>query len=179
MSPSALGIPREAGYRPGAPYFLKILIDGEDVTSEFDTNEVMIESVKLYAPGTGFTTVSTSSALKNLKAMIFDQNLRTHSPGPNGLPGGYPVLLNSLGAEVVLPLEITLDEAVKMNKESGKLDSIEEIKEDGTVVFTDYAYEIMKDTLGFDCRSFSAWESKELAFDQMTCFRKLAEKYFN
>jgi len=155
------------------------LIDGEDVTSDFDTDEVMFESVKLYAPGIGFTTVSASSALKNLNALLFDQNLRTHSPGPIGLPGGYPVLLNAQGAEVVLPPEITLDEAIKMNEQSGKLDSIEEIKDDGTVIFTDYAYEIMKDTLGFDCKSFSAWESKELAFEQMACFKQLAEKYIN
>ena len=171
--------PREAGYRPGAPYFLKILIDGNDVTSEFDTDEVMIESVKLYGPGIGFTTVSASSALKNLKAMLFDENLRTHSPGPIGLPGGYPVLLNKDGAEVVLPNEITLDEAIHLNQESGKLDSIEEIKEDGTVVFTDYAFEIMKETLGFDCQSFHVWDSKELAFEQMACFKRLAEKYTN
>ena len=171
--------PREAGYQPGAPYYLKILVDGEDVTSEFDTDQVMFESVKLYAPGIGFTTVSASSALKNMKAMLFDENLRTHSPGPKGLPGGYPVLLNKSGAEVVLPDDITLDEAIKMNEQSGKLDSIEEIKADGTVIFTDYAYEIMKDALGFDCKSFHAWDSKELAFEQMACFRKLAEKYIN
>jgi hypothetical protein len=47
------------------------------------------------------------------------------------------------------------------------------------ILFTDYAYEIMKDALGFDCRSFSAWESKELAFEQMACFKQLAEKYIN
>ncbi len=171
--------PREAGYQPGAPYYLKILVDGEDVTSEFDTDQVMFESVKLYAPGIGFTTVSASSTLKNMKAMLFDENLRTHSPGPKGLPGGYPVLLNKSGAEVVLPDDITLDEAIKMNEQSGKLDSIEEVKADGTVIFTDYAYEIMKDALGFDCKSFHAWDSKELAFEQMACFRKLAEKYIN
>ena len=72
-----------------------------------------------------------------------------------------------------------MDEAIELNKESGKLDSIEEIGEDGTVVFTDYAYEIMKDSLGFDCQSFHVWDSKELAFEQMECFRKLTEKYMN
>ena len=57
-------------------------------------------------------TVSASSALKNLKAMLFNENLRTHSPGPNGLPGGYPVLLNKDGADVVLPDDISLEEAI-------------------------------------------------------------------
>jgi hypothetical protein len=139
----------------------------------------MYESVKLYAPGIGFTTVSASSALKNLKAMLFNENLRTHSPGPNGLPGGYPVLLNKDGADVVLPDDISLEEAIRMNEESGKLDSIEDIKDDGTVIFTDRAFEIMKEMLGFECRSFQAWEAKELAFEQMACYKRLAEKYIN
>ena len=169
--------PREAGYKPGAPYYLKILIDDKDVTNQFDTDEVMYNAVKLYPPGLAFTTVSASSTLKNLKAMVNDQGLRTHSPGPNGLPGGYPVLLNGNGAEVILPNDIALDEAIHMNEESGKLDSIEEIQDDGTVVFTDYAYEIMKETLGFDCRFFKPSESKDLAIKQMACFKNLAEKH--
>ena len=171
--------PREAGYRPGAPYFLKIIIDGEDVTSNFDTDKVMYDSVKLYPEGISFTTVSASSTIKNVKAMIFDEGLQTHSPGPNGLPGGYPVKLDTNGAKVNLPDEITLEEAIRMNEESGKLDSIEEIQDDGTVVFTDYAYEIMKETLGFDCRSFKPRESKDLAFEQIARFKELAAKYLN
>ena len=169
--------PREAGYKPGAPYFLKIMIENEDVTQQFNADEVMYDSVKLYPPGIGFTTVSASSTLKNLKAMVNDEGLRTHSPGPNGLPGGYPVKLNAEGAEVVLPSEITLEEAVRMNEESGQLDGIKEIKDDGTVVFADYSYEIMKEIMGFDCKSFIPSESKECAFEQMKCFKKMADKY--
>ncbi len=171
--------PREAGYKPGAPYYLKILIDDKDVANHFDTDEVMYNAVKLYPPGLAFTTVSASSTLKNLKAMVNDQGLRTHSPGPNGLPGGYPVLLNGTGAEIILPNDIALGEAIHMNEESGKLDSIEEIQDDGTVVFTDYAYETMKGILGFDCRSFKPSESKDLAFEQMACFKNLADKHIN
>lgn len=169
--------PREAGYRPGAPYFMKILAEGKDVTNQFDTDKVMFDAVKLYPPGIAFTTVSASSTLKNLKALVFDAGLRTHSPGPNGLPGGYPVRLSGKGAEVVLPDEISLEEAIQMNEMSGKLDSIEEIKEDGTVVFTDYAYDIMKETLGFDCLSFHPSEAKDKAFEQMARYKELTQKY--
>lgn len=169
--------PRESGYKPGAPYFLKIMIDGQDVTKQFDTDKVMFEAVALYPPGIAFTTVSASSTLKNLKAMVFDQGLRTHSPGPNGLPGGYPVRLSAKGAEVVLPPEITLEEAIKINEESGRLDSIQEIQDDGTVVFADYTYEIMKEILGFDCKSFKPSEAKELAFEQIARYKELADKY--
>ena len=64
-----------------------------------------------------------------------------------------------------------------MNEESGTLDSIEEIQDDGTVVFTDYAYETMKETLGFDCRCFKPSESKDFAIKQMACYKNLADKY--
>ena len=171
--------PREAGYQPGAPYFLKIMINDEVVTNQFNTDKVMFDAVKMYPEGIAFTTVSASSAIKNLKAMVFDEGLSTHSPGPNGLPGGYPVVLDSRGAEVNLPNEISLEDAIKMNEESGRLDSIQEIKSDGTVVFTEYAYQIMKETLGFDCQSFKPDESKDLAYEQIALFKELVKKYVN
>jgi hypothetical protein len=62
-------------------------------------------------------------------ALLFDTGMYCDSPGPNGLPGGYPVRLSAKGAEVILPEELTLDEAVKMNAESGRLDGIERIEE--------------------------------------------------
>lgn len=169
--------PREAGYPPGAPYWMKVLIDGQDVTSRLDTDKVMYESVKLYAPGIDFTKVSASSTIKNLYALLFDLNLRTHSPGPNGLPGGYPVRLNSSGAEVVLPPELSLEAAIRINEKAGALDGVKEIKDDGTVVFSDYSYEIMKEMLGFDCKSFTPDESEDRARELMACYKVITDKY--
>ncbi|OEU54091.1 MAG: hypothetical protein BA862_10490 [Desulfobulbaceae bacterium S3730MH12] len=169
--------PREAGYLPDAPYLMKIMIDKKDVTSDWDTDKIMYEAVKLYPEGLPFTSVSASSTLKNLNALLFDANLMTHSPGPKGLPGGYPVKLNAEGAEVYLPSEWTLEQAIKVNEKAGQLDAIEEIKDDGTVVFADYTYDIMKDSLGFDCKSFIPADSEKLAREQMERFRELIEKY--
>lgn len=168
--------PREAGYKDGAPFFLKILIDGVDVTDEFDTKKVMYDAVKLYAPKTEFSSVSASSTIKNLKALVFDQGIRTHSPGPLGLSGGYPIVLDKSGATIALPPEITLDEAIAMNEKSNQFDGIEAIQDDGTVVFADYTYELMREYLGFTCKSFKPSESKELAFEQMAKFRELLDK---
>ncbi|HHC25212.1 MAG TPA: hypothetical protein ENK58_07365 [Desulfobacterales bacterium] len=156
---------------------MKILIDGQDVTSRFDTDKVMYDAVKLYPPGIDFTTVSASSTIKNMYALVFDQNLRTHSPGPNGLPGGYPVRLSAKGAEVVLPPELSLEEAIRINEEAGALDGIQEIRDDGTVVFTDYTCEIMKEMLGFDCKSFTPDESEARARELMACYKVITDKY--
>ena len=155
------------------------MINGEVITDQFDTNKIMYDAVKMYPEDISFTAVSASSTIKNLKAMINDEGISTHSPGPNGLPGGYPVILDAKGAKVNLPDEISLEEAIRINEEAGKLDSIEKIKNDGTVVFTDYAYEIMKDTLGFDCHSFKPEESENLAFEQMARFKELSNKHIN
>ena len=169
--------PREAGYKPGAPYFMKITLNGKDITSQFDTDKLMYDAVKAYPPGLEFTKVSASSTIKNLMALLFDTGMYCHSPGPNGLPGGYPVRLSAKGAEVILPDELTLEEAVKMNEESGRLDGIERIEEDGTVVFTDYAVEIMREILKFDCPTFKPEDSYDLALEMMRKYKELAEKY--
>ena len=153
------------------------MIDGEERTDMYDLDNLMYDAVKMYPGDISFTTVSASSTIKNLKALIFDKGIKTHSPGPNGLPGGYPVILDGNGAKINLPNEISLGEAIKINEESGKLDSIEKIEEDGTVIFAEYAYEIMKDTLGFKCRSFKPEESEALALEQISLFKQLMKKY--
>lgn len=169
--------PREAGYKPNAPFYIKAIADGIDISDQFDHNKAMYDGVKMYPPGLEFTQLSASSTLKNLHALMFDQNLRTHSPGPRGLPGGYPVRLNAKGAEVVLPPELTLEKAVEMNMRSSYLDGIEFFEDDGTVVFADYTYEIMKETLGFDCKSFTPDECADRAHEMISRYRELANKY--
>jgi hypothetical protein len=169
--------PREAGYKPGAPYYLKVTVNHKDVTSQFDTDQLMYDGVKLYPPGINFTTVSASSTIKNMLGLMLDQGLYTHSPGPNGLPGGYPVILSAKGAEVVLPDDITLEQAIAMNEKSAYLDGIERIEEDGTVVFADYTYDIMREMIGFDCVKFSPDESFDRAVEMIRKYREFASKH--
>jgi hypothetical protein len=169
--------PREAGYLKGAPYYLKVMLGDQDVTGNFDTDRLMYDSVKLYPPGIEFTTVSASSTIKNLMALVFDTGIVTHSPGPNGLPGGYPVRLSATGAQVVLPEELTLEEAIGINEEAQRYDGVERIEDDGTVVFTDYATRIMKEVLGFDCQQFTPAESEGRARELIACYRQLEDKY--
>jgi hypothetical protein len=169
--------PREAGYQPGAPYYLKVLLGDQDITQDLDSDRLMYDAVKLYPPGLEFTTVSASSTIKNLMALVFDMGLNTHSPGPNGLPGGYPVRLSARGAEVILPAGITLAEAIRINEAAQRYDGVERIEADGTVVFADYARDIMKEMLGFDCPQFAPAESEERAHELITRYRELEKKY--
>ena len=166
--------PREAGYEKG-PYHIKVMVNDKDVTNQFDTDKLMYESIKLYPPMTDFTTTSAISTIKNMYALMSATPIFTHSPTPKGLPGGYPIHLSQEGAEVVLPEGITLEEAIKINEDSAKLDGIERIEEDGTVIFADYAHEILKDMIGFDRKSFKPEESHEVALEMMDLYKE----YFN
>jgi len=169
--------PREAGYRKGAPYYLKVMLRDKNITKQFDTDRLMYDAVRLYPPGIEFTTVSASSAIRNLMALIFDTGIVTHSPGPNGLPGGYPIRLSAKGAEVVLPEELSLEEAIKINEKAQWYDGVAMIEDDGTVVFSDYVPPIMKEMLGFDCKQFKPSEVDARAREMVTLYRKLVDKY--
>lgn len=167
--------PREKGYKRG-PYFIKILVNDKDVTDDFDTYQLLWDSIKLYLPNTEFTTVSASSTIKNLFALLSPSGIFTHSPTPKGLPGGYPIILSNKGAELALPEGITKEEAIKINTDSAKIDGIDHVKEDGTVVYSEYTHKILKDILGFDHKSFKPEESLDMAFELMNKYKTYKEK---
>lgn len=168
---------REAGYREGAPYFMKILVRGNDVTSKFDPLDLMKRAILLYPGGTSFSAVSASSAIQNLKALLGSESLSTHSPGPNGLPGGYPVILGREGAIVDLPADIGLDQAVALNNEAQTYDGVRQIDADARVHFMPYAIEVMSELLGFDHESFTPDECAALAEEQISRFQRLERRY--
>lgn len=168
---------REAGYREGAPFYLKIDASGEDVTARFDSLALMKDAILRYPSGTAFSAVSASSALHNLKALLSPEPVHTHSPGPNGLPGGYPVILSRDGAAVDLPEGLELDTAIAMNLEAQTFDGIARVDDDARVHFMPYAVEIMRDTVGFECESFTPDEAWPLAREQMERFRALERRH--
>jgi len=154
----------EHGSKEGVPFFLKIVVGDRDITSKYDVNwltedcpvvmrtPIVRQKVELLYP------CMAAIFTRTIMAIVRDTNELTCVPSPNGLVGGYPVRLSAKGAKVVLPKELTLEQAVKMNEDAEKFDGIEKIKDDGTIVYTDKNYSIMKE-LGYDC--------KELPFDEL------------
>jgi hypothetical protein len=96
-----------AGQRGGqAP---RVWLDGseiEDVFAEFAhlklTREPAIE-------------ISGASGVTLMQAFVAGQEWRGHAPGPNGLPGGYPVRLAQGELRLDLPEGIGRDEAIAWN----------------------------------------------------------------
>ena len=66
-----------------------------------------------------------------------------------------------------------MEEAVRVNEESGRVgDGIENIKEDGTVVFTEKAVKIYREVLGYECEELKIEESEERAEELKMLFRR-------
>jgi hypothetical protein len=157
------------------PYFLRLMVGDQDVTGHFDTDQLVHEVLQGCLSGEHLNPAVAASGVKNALALLRDTGLLTHSPGPQGLPGGYPVRLSAAGAEVFLPVGVTLEEAVAINETAQRGDGIERVEEDGTVIYTDKAVQILKEVLGYDLASLKFDECDERAQELVARFRTLLD----
>ena len=170
--------------RMEGPYYVRIIVDGEDVSDQWPNKRI----TKLYKDAgygaiTQYKTAlvdqmrTASSFLKHVLA-IYNETGEVHTcvTGVEGLPGGYPARLSQKGAEIVLP-GISREEAIRINEEGAKIDGIEKIKDDGTVVFCDKNVEYMREVVGYECKELKPSESEERARELNTLLKKLYEKY--
>ena len=166
--------------RPGGmgPYWMKIVVNGKDVTSQFDTDELMLGTSKQKnrLGGNDGGSLTASSAVKHTLAFLHESELFTHSPGPKAYIGGYPVRVKNNQVEIELPDEITLEEAIKINERGQYRDGIEEIKDDGTVVFTDEAVGLLKEAIGFECKIMKFEDHEEFAKEQLAKIKAKSKK---
>jgi hypothetical protein len=111
-------------------------------------------------------------------AMINDTNEFTNLCGPNGLPGGYSVRVSAKGAEVVIPEGFTLEDVIQVNLDALKFDGIDDIKDDGTVVFTEESRRLNKEWIGADIgQDFRLEDVDERAKEVTLRTKELAAKY--
>jgi hypothetical protein len=136
------------------PYYLRIYVEDKDVTGKLDLKDLLAEVGNYLALITiqdlGF--IAASSGVKNALAILNDAKLLTHAPGPSGLPGGYPVRLSAKGVETALPPGITLEEAIEINENALRGDGIEEISDNGAIIFTEKCYWTWRELLNYDCK---------------------------
>jgi len=168
------------------PYYLRIVVSGLDVTSKYDLKELIGSHANRLKPQAMDPEMRmalinnpyiAASAVKNINAVVNDTRQLTHAPGPNGMPGGYPVRLGAQGAEVVLPDDLTLDQAVQLNSKALKWDGVEDITEDGTVIATEEARELIREVYGYEASPFKLEEADDRAEEMKACYQRLAKKY--
>ncbi|MGY3630885.1 hypothetical protein [Bradyrhizobium sp. Lot33] len=81
--------------------------------------------------------LSAETAVAVIKALLPEGNgVRMSVPGPLGLLGGYPVVVSPGCVELDLPGELTAEVAETHNRAVARLEGIEDILADGTVIFS-------------------------------------------
>ncbi len=167
------------GTTGGAPYFLKAIMDGEDVTGDVNIKEVFADiPTRFRRPGGREGQILTaSSAAAITLAVTDDTGELMHAPAPSGLPGGYPVRVDRNGGSVVLPKGLTLEEAIRINEEGQRYDGIDRIDEEGTVHYVEKSVAIMKEMIGYDCKMMKLADAEEQSRELDRRFKEFAGKY--
>jgi hypothetical protein len=166
------------------PAWYKIIAAGEDVSDRFPIKTV----AKLYAdygyanmpsfPGPLVDQMKTASSfLKEVFAIYYNTGeLMQSVPAPQGLPGSYPAILDARGAHVKLS-GISLEDAVKINEQGARIDGIEQVKPDGTVVYMEKNVKLMREIVGYECAELKPSEHEERAKELDAKLKNLYEKY--
>ncbi len=158
------------------PYFLRVEHNGRDVTKEVKAAELLMKPFSLpEGPPTHFLTAG--SAVRLITALGSDRSVRLHAPGPNGLPGGYPVLASKSGVTVPEIDGLSLSGAIHINEQSHKFDGIERIEKDGSVVFTENVVSTARDELGFSCSRLEPDEVETRAQELLSKFQAYAKGF--
>ncbi len=166
---------RTSGTPGKAPYSFTALLDGKDVTHLLDLKAIFsMLPATMKHEYTQF--VSAASAAAVFDAITRRDSLIVHAPGPNGLPGAYPIRGSETGVEVVLPEGLTLEEAVRMNQEGQRLDGIERIDEHGTVYFSERNMAILKRALGYECLRMPLTEVEDWANELRSKYLELMKR---
>ena len=91
-------------------------------------------------PGIDYNIITAAAALPVLLALLPGADtLRFSAPAPQALPGGYPVVIRDGEVELDLPKNVDFQEAVDFHWRTSRLDGIESVTDDGTVLFSEKA----------------------------------------
>jgi hypothetical protein len=126
-------------------------IEGEERTDEHAADAIFgcIASEFRRLGGTDGQYLTAMSAVTVLENLFSENEVRVHAPGPQGLPGGYPIKVGMGKVLLDLPYGVTREEAIKVNEAGQRLDGISMIRADGAVVFGQSHMDVMQRELGF------------------------------
>lgn len=161
------------------PYFLKLTVDGRDITGSYDAKaliESAIESRFFRGEGQAplFSTPA-ASAVKNALAIIHDTGELMTVNSPLGLPGDYPARLGARGAELALSEELSREEAEEIGRTALPTFGFSRIEEDGTAIYSDETRDRLKDLLGYDCPTLHPSEAWARARELMRAYNRFRE----
>ena len=150
------------GEEPGeAPWAARVTVDGAAL-DDARVDELFRAPYPLRA-GRETHELTTASTVAVVAGLLAETPVRAHVPGPDGRPGGYPVLLSRGGVQLDLPAGLDEAQAIDLNARAACWDGIEAIDADGTVELTEHAAAALSDVLGSDVRTIAPGEHDALA----------------
>jgi len=164
-----------------APYQCWVTLDpdqgGKEHSVSLDNVLPLLKSRFKRAGGLAGQLLTASSAVSVLTGLFSEFPVHAHSPGPYGLPGGYPVLLKNLELQVETPGNTDINSLVHTNTLCQRYDGIEHITETGEVFFGDKQMDTMKSMLGYYAKSMTLEEAPELAEELGRKYSEFALKH--
>ncbi|MFQ5751438.1 MAG: saccharopine dehydrogenase NADP-binding domain-containing protein [bacterium] len=158
------------------PFYLRIEHNGQDVTDSIKARELLLSPYPL-TPGAAIHFLTAGSTVRLMRAFFSESRILLHTPAPEGLPGGYPVLVSREGVQPASIPGLTLNAAITINEQSHRFDGIERIEPDGTAVFCQDSIAILREALGYDCERLPPDESELRANELITRFKEYAHQY--
>lgn len=164
-------IPR-VGNTGGAAYHLSAFHKGKDVSDQLNHERVFQKLTSQFKRigGVDGQALTAASALSVLSVLLNNKKDVVHAPGPNGLPGGYPIQFDGNKILLALPTSVSLKEAVAINNNGLKFDGIDSIDESGTTFFSSNNMEIMNHLVGYRQNRMTLEDAEGMS-------RELAQKY--
>ena len=144
------------------PYLLKATVSEKDVTQ---IAEDVLREVFPFPYDLHFNRVTASSGLVALHALTGETESSIHLPGIGTLVGGYPVRVDKSSITIDLPDEWSLEQAITVNEASLKWDGIDEMAQDGTIVFTVETQKALRKLLGKNIETLSTETAQDQAND--------------
>jgi hypothetical protein len=89
--------------------------------------------------------VTGCHAVEVVLALLAPEPRMIHVPGPNGLPGGYPVMAGEGRVALALPEDLSIAEAVEFNSHTASEEGTAAIDSDGFVAFSEKASMAIKE----------------------------------
>jgi len=161
------------------PYYIRIEQSGQDITQDIDIENNIFPILPRYNSWPADALPSdqeqtAAHAVKIVRAILLDTDELMNLPGPEGLPGCYPVRVNADGVRVFCPPGVSKEELVRINEAGSYAEGFAEIKDDGTVVATDKTIELVEQEFGI------SWKYKEYAPHQvLEAFNEINDAFVN
>ncbi|HEY6291724.1 MAG TPA: hypothetical protein VI455_09225 [Terriglobia bacterium] len=160
---------------PLPPYFLRVYLGNEDVTEAAGGEQLLRTPCRLpLGPASCFLTAG--SIVRLIRALATGEQPLLHAPAPEGLPGGYPIVIR--GGEIRLARipGLSREDAIALNEASHPFDGIERVEQDGSVVFCPEDAAALRRVLGYNVQRLKPAEAEDRAQELMAKFGEFARK---